>query len=100
MFPSAIEDAVAAYVALLGSNAPKDLKYTATLESKLKSRAFLKEVFDVEDTNLDLKASQIVVMGDSSGGCLSVQFVSVLQSLGLPMPKGVVLISPFLDHGE
>ncbi|KAI8925194.1 Alpha/Beta hydrolase protein [Entophlyctis helioformis] len=37
-------------------------------------------------------------MGDSSGGCLTAQFAITLRSLGLPMPAGLVLLSPFLDH--
>ncbi|KAJ3107151.1 hypothetical protein HDU96_008005, partial [Phlyctochytrium bullatum] len=46
---------------------------------------------------LNLMPSQIVVAGDSAGGCIAMQMLITLKVLGLPMPAGVVLLSPFTD---
>ena len=37
-------------------------------------------------------------MGDSSGGCLTLQLLYLIKALNLPEPLGGVLISPFIDH--
>ncbi|KAG6915654.1 hypothetical protein DXG01_010524 [Tephrocybe rancida] len=42
-------------------------------------------------------ASKIVMAGDSAGGGLCVTVLTVLRDLGLPMPAGAVLISPWVD---
>ncbi|KDR83943.1 hypothetical protein GALMADRAFT_686758 [Galerina marginata CBS 339.88] len=41
--------------------------------------------------------SKIVFAGDSAGGGLCVTALTVLRDLGLPMPAGAVLISPWVD---
>ena len=41
--------------------------------------------------------SKIVFAGDSAGGGLCVTVLTVLRDLGLPMPAGAVLISPWVD---
>lgn len=41
--------------------------------------------------------SQIVVAGDSAGGGLSLALLLILRDLGLPMPAGGILISPWVD---
>ncbi|KJA29849.1 hypothetical protein HYPSUDRAFT_31857 [Hypholoma sublateritium FD-334 SS-4] len=41
--------------------------------------------------------SKIVFAGDSAGGGLCITVLTVLRDLGLPMPAGAVLISPWVD---
>ncbi|KAJ7590893.1 Alpha/Beta hydrolase protein [Mycena floridula] len=41
--------------------------------------------------------SQIVLAGDSAGASLALVCLTVLRDLGLPMPAGAVLISPWVD---
>ncbi|KAF8969460.1 hypothetical protein BDZ97DRAFT_1653726 [Flammula alnicola] len=41
--------------------------------------------------------SKIVFAGDSAGGGLCLTVLTVLRDLGLPMPAGAVLISPWVD---
>lgn len=76
IFPGAIEDAVAAYSALIGH---------AEFESTIPNFT-------------TINPKKIFIAGDSSGGCLSLQLLLCLRELGLPQPAGVVLISPFVDH--
>ncbi len=42
-------------------------------------------------------ASQIIVMGDSAGGYLTYQVALAAQAAGLPMPAGLVAMSPLID---
>lgn len=42
-------------------------------------------------------ASKIVFAGDSAGGGLCVSVLTILRDMGLPMPAGCVLISPWVD---
>jgi acetyl esterase/lipase len=77
-FPFAIEDALAAYLAIVDPHAIRRSKS----QFRLRTPAF-KKVF---------------IMGDSSGGCLTMQLVEVIKQMRLPCPNGVVLLSPFLDH--
>ncbi len=42
-------------------------------------------------------ASQVVVMGDSAGGYLTFQLALAAQAEGLPMPAGLVAMSPLID---
>ncbi|TRM68106.1 hypothetical protein BD626DRAFT_480802 [Schizophyllum amplum] len=42
-------------------------------------------------------AHKIVFAGDSAGGGLSLTVMTILRDLGLPMPAGAVLISPWVD---
>ncbi|KAJ3314848.1 hypothetical protein HDV04_005269 [Boothiomyces sp. JEL0838] len=79
-FPSAIEDALACYLAL---TQPEGVLLS-------KSR-FNQETQVVSNT-------RVFLMGDSSGGCLCLQLLQVLRELNLPMPAGAILLSPFLDH--
>lgn len=41
--------------------------------------------------------NNIVVAGDSAGGSLCLSLLTVLRDLGLPLPAGAVLISPWVD---
>ena len=63
-FPAALQDAEAAYTALLArGQSPR----------------------------------QLVVMGDSAGGNLTLALLQSIRSSGLPMPAAAVLLSPWLD---
>ena len=42
-------------------------------------------------------ASKVVVMGDSAGGYLTFQLALAAQEAGLPMPAGLVAMSPLID---
>lgn len=42
-------------------------------------------------------ASQVVIMGDSAGGYLTFQVALAAQAAGLPMPAGLVALSPLID---
>jgi acetyl esterase/lipase len=77
-FPFAIEDALAAYLTLI--NSTEILGINTEMQSG-----------KTQFTN-------IFIMGDSSGGCLVMQLVELIKQLKLPMPTGVTLLSPFLDH--
>ncbi|KAF9464372.1 hypothetical protein BDZ94DRAFT_1256294 [Collybia nuda] len=41
--------------------------------------------------------SKIVFAGDSAGGGLCITVLTILRDMGLPMPAGAVLISPWVD---
>ncbi|UPK46440.1 alpha/beta hydrolase [Paenibacillus pabuli] len=43
------------------------------------------------------KPESIVIMGDSAGGGLSLAFAQYLLDQGLPQPKDIILLSPWLD---
>ncbi|WP_366296616.1 alpha/beta hydrolase [Paenibacillus sp. AN1007] len=43
------------------------------------------------------KPENIVIMGDSAGGGLSLAFAQYLLEQGLPQPKDIILLSPWLD---
>jgi acetyl esterase/lipase len=42
-------------------------------------------------------ASQVVIMGDSAGGYLTFQVALAAEKEGLPMPAGLVAMSPLID---
>ncbi len=42
-------------------------------------------------------ANNIVVAGDSAGGGLALSLLILIRDLGLPMPAGAVMISPWVD---
>ncbi|KAH8916688.1 alpha/beta-hydrolase [Atractiella rhizophila] len=52
-------------------------------------------VYLTETENID--PSQIVVMGDSAGGNLSLALLRLIRSLSLPMPGHAILLSPWAD---
>ncbi|KAF9359508.1 hypothetical protein BGX26_012141 [Mortierella sp. AD094] len=70
-FPAALVDALAAYLYLL--NPPAD-SCTAPVDSK-----------------------NIVIMGDSAGGGLTFATMLAIRDAGLPVPGGIIGISPWLD---
>nr|WP_145402208.1 alpha/beta hydrolase [Paenibacillus xylanexedens] len=43
------------------------------------------------------KPENITIMGDSAGGGLSLALAQYLQEQGLPQPKDIILLSPWLD---
>lgn len=44
-----------------------------------------------------IPAQKIIVAGDSAGGGLSMALALRLKAAGLPLPAGIVLLSPFVD---
>lgn len=77
-FPSAVIDALAAYLALVQPEAILGAKCTLNPKVYSNHRVFL--------------------MGDSSGCCLILQLLQTLKALNLPNPAGVCFISPFVDN--
>ena len=77
-FPFAIEDALAAYLALTNC----DSSYKTSFKNEMDS----------------VPSTKIFLMGDSSGGCLALQLAQVIRGLNLPAPAGIILMSPFVDH--
>ena len=45
----------------------------------------------------DVDASTVTLMGDSAGGGLALGLAQTLEEAGLPQPRRIVLISPWLD---
>ncbi|KAK4055202.1 hypothetical protein OIV83_000482 [Microbotryomycetes sp. JL201] len=70
-FPCSLQDSLAAYLYLI--RPPPGAKHKSVDPSKL------------------------VVAGDSAGGGLSLSLLLLLRDSGLPMPAGLVLISPWVD---
>ncbi|CAG8486653.1 5237_t:CDS:2 [Ambispora leptoticha] len=70
-FPSAVHDALAAYLYLLDPPANSEYK--------------------------PFKPNQIVFAGDSAGGGLAIALLLAIRDAGLPMPAGVIGFSPWLD---
>lgn len=70
-FPCALADCLAAYIFLI--RPPENAKHRM------------------------IDPSKIVIAGDSAGGGLSLALLTLIRDLGLPMPAGAVLISPWVD---
>ena len=79
-FPCAIEDAIAVYASLIGAELNGTSVNFGTLENAK-----------------SIPATDIVLVGDSSGACLVLQLLKTLSLLKLPLPAGAILLSPFLD---
>ncbi|CAF1224242.1 unnamed protein product [Adineta ricciae] len=47
--------------------------------------------------NQDVSSSQIMIMGDSAGGGLSLLTTQTLLTQQLPLPRGVIVLSPWAD---
>ena len=56
---------------------------------------FLTAVY--RDLLADVDAAAVTIAGDSSGGGLALGFAQTLAELGLPQPRLLVLLSPWLD---
>lgn len=65
-----------------------DNQYTAAIESVLKVYQHLLKI---------AKPENMVIMGDSAGGGLSLAFAQYLLEQELPQPKDIILLSPWLD---
>nr|KAJ3419030.1 hypothetical protein HK105_007489 [Polyrhizophydium stewartii] len=85
-FPAAVEDAVACYTALTGIDHGYDFQ-----------ALWVSDADPLIVPKLPIPPRRVVVMGDSSGGGLSVQFLNALKLMDIPTVAGAVLISPFLD---
>ncbi|PLW09588.1 hypothetical protein PCASD_20257 [Puccinia coronata f. sp. avenae] len=70
-FPCALADCLAAYLYLI--RPPENAKHRM------------------------IDPSKIVIAGDSAGGGLSLALLTLIRDVGLPMPAGAVLISPWVD---
>ncbi|KAJ7594874.1 Alpha/Beta hydrolase protein [Mycena floridula] len=70
-FPCAIQDMIAAYLYLI--RPPSDAKHQP------------------------VSPSHITLAGDSAGGGLTIALLQVIRDVGLPMPAGAILISPWCD---
>jgi acetyl esterase/lipase len=79
-FPGALEDVLNCYIALKNPNMVKNVSCSLN--------GFIPSV--------DLR---VYIVGDSSGACLSLQLLKLICDLRLEQPAGLVLLSPFLDHG-
>ncbi|KAJ3160480.1 hypothetical protein HK101_000916, partial [Irineochytrium annulatum] len=86
-FPAAIEDAVAAYCALIGRPL-----------NNSRSTVNLPRAMFANDDGSHWRPDQVLIAGDSSGGCLSLQLLLALRALNLPQPSGAALLSPFVDN--
>ncbi|KAJ3324887.1 hypothetical protein HDU76_013295 [Blyttiomyces sp. JEL0837] len=98
-FPSGIEDALAAYLSVIKPIYTND-SYSGSLVSTKPVTGIFSDLNMTKDSvnNLGLLPSQVIIAGDSSGGCLTLQLLLALRALGLPMPRAAVLLSPFVDH--
>lgn len=61
-----------------------------------------KEIFNMivpiyEKIISEVKAEDIVIMGDSAGGGMSLALAELLSKKQLPQPSNIILISPALD---
>lgn len=89
LFPSALEDALISYLYLLSPKVELD---------KVSIRDNLPETFYRNpQLHRNAKARRIFIAGDSSGGGLSLSLALLIRDLGLPLPAGVILLSPHLD---
>jgi acetyl esterase/lipase len=87
-FPTPVEDCVLAYQHLL------ELISTATAESTI-SGASSKPPTSTSGSDVDLP--RIFIAGDSAGGNLVVSTLLRIAKMGLPLPVGGVLLSPWVD---
>ncbi|KAG6332273.1 hypothetical protein ID866_6813 [Astraeus odoratus] len=59
--------------------------------------AYLYLIRPPEGSHQPIDPAHIVVAGDSAGGGLTLALLQVLRDVGLPLPAGAVLISPWCD---
>ncbi|GAA6040711.1 hypothetical protein JCM8097_000886 [Rhodosporidiobolus ruineniae] len=78
-FPCALHDALAAYLFLISPPSHAEVDETKT---------------PLHDP---VPPENIIVSGDSAGGGLALSLLVLLRDLGLPMPAGATLISPWVD---
>lgn len=67
----------------------------ATISNCLTDLYLIRPPPDAVHTAVDPR--KIVLAGDSAGGGLCITVLTILRDLGLPMPAGAVLISPWVD---
>ncbi|KAI3660126.1 hypothetical protein MP638_002468 [Amoeboaphelidium occidentale] len=91
-FPAALIDATSAYLHLIRPECielPDELSWMSGIPNP--------SVLCGISPYLPVKHQNIFVMGDSAGGNLVMSFLLHLRDSGLPMPRGAVMISPWLD---
>ena len=74
------------------------VEYTLAPDAKFPHQ--LHEIYEnykylLKEKNISEK--EVIIMGESAGGNLSLAFVNYLQSLQLPLPAALVLYSPWID---
>jgi acetyl esterase/lipase len=90
----------AVYCALIGIRIPGN----TTLESLIPTHDTTHDtgdtIGDTTDNDTDHTVeNNLFIMADSSGCCLALQLLLLLDVLQIPKPKGMVLLSPFVDNG-
>ena len=85
LFPSAVEDALAYYLAITG------LQIDPQISCK-----FVEDQHNAEHKYV--RPNQVVIIGDSSGCSLIIQLMLLIRALRIEMPAAIVMMSPFLDH--
>ena len=90
-FPASLIDAVSAYMYLINDD-------HVTPSSDLFDSAFPHPaVLCGQVRQLPIRPQDIIIMGDSAGGGLSLSLLLHLRDLQLPMPACACLLSPWLD---
>jgi acetyl esterase/lipase len=100
-FPCALADCLAAYLYLI--RPPENAKLRITRPKSYHHTQFniithtfsLLVYHPIRHRMID--PSKIVIAGDSAGGGLSLALLTLIRDVGLPMPAGAVLISPWVD---
>ncbi|KAK9704226.1 hypothetical protein K7432_010317 [Basidiobolus ranarum] len=57
----------------------------------------MKEAYEYLINTLHINPSKIILAGDSAGGNLAISSAVRIREAGLPMPAGMILISPWVD---
>ncbi|ORX89064.1 alpha/beta-hydrolase [Basidiobolus meristosporus CBS 931.73] len=57
----------------------------------------MKEAYEYLINSLNISPSKIILAGDSAGGNIAISSAVRIREAGLPMPAGMILISPWVD---
>ncbi|KAI3635483.1 hypothetical protein MIR68_006121 [Amoeboaphelidium protococcarum] len=100
-FPAALIDSTSSYIHLLQGNYDDQLSMAYFEMFELDPDFPHPAVLCGKSVNLSqdnmVRAENIVIMGDSAGGGLSLSLLLHLRDLGVPMPAASVLISPWVE---
>ncbi|KAI3632214.1 hypothetical protein MIR68_010050 [Amoeboaphelidium protococcarum] len=101
VFPAALIDCTSSYVHLLQGNYVDQLSMAYFEMFELDPDFPHPAVLSGKSVDLSqdkkIRAENIVIMGDSAGGGLSLSLLLHLRDLGVPMPAASVLISPWVE---
>ncbi|GAA5887222.1 hypothetical protein JCM6882_002454 [Rhodosporidiobolus microsporus] len=92
-FPCALHDALAAYLFLIR---PPSQETTTAADSTAHEENGTQKGKKVP-LHDPVAPENIIISGDSAGGGLALSLLVLLRDLGLPMPAGATLISPWVD---